>query len=181
MAVQIELGAGSRMLGEMQEFCSFGAKAKRYICRSLDVALHPDDALEVWARDSREADDIRAQSQVYNLLPAIRLAVPKDEGSMDAEAFLFPLIATTTFDVTFGPISNFAQYQFLYERLLGARVRPWLPGAFCAAAALPHMPAELRDVLIASAKGALTDEWSRVEPAFHPRWGADFDAMAVAA
>jgi hypothetical protein len=181
MAVQIELGAGSRMFGEMQEFSNFGAKVKRYICRSLDIALRPGMAPEAWARDSREASDIRAQKQVYELLPAIRLAIPSDEDSMDAEAFLFPLIAATTFDVTCGPISHFGQYRFLYERLLGAGVRPWLPGAFCAAAALPHMPAELRDVLIASAKAALSDDWSQLEPAFCPQWAMDFDAMALAA
>lgn len=179
MSVQVELSTGATMLAEMQEFGTFDSEVQRYICRSLDVALHPDIASEEWARSAREADDIDAQKHVYQLLPGIRGAIPKDEDYVDAEVFLFPLIASTTFDVTCGPIFSFAQYQFLYERLLGARVRPWLPGAFCAAAALPHLPAEIRDALIASAKGALSDQWSRREPGFYPQWTGEFDTVAA--
>ena len=32
---------------------------------------------------------------------------------------------------------SFSAARFLYERLVGAEGRPWLPAAFCAAAALP--------------------------------------------
>jgi len=46
-------------------------------------------------------------------------------------------MALTTFELSCSPIGGFAAYRFLYERLFGARVRPWLPAAFCAAAGLP--------------------------------------------
>ena len=50
---------------------------------------------------------------------------------------LTPLVALTAFDLGEGRLPCFSAYRFLYERLFGARVRRWLPAAFCAASALP--------------------------------------------
>ena len=62
------------------------------------------------------------------------------ETNLDAlESFLGKLVRLTAFDLAQEKITGFTAYRFLYERLLGAQVRPWLPGAFCAAAALPHL------------------------------------------
>jgi hypothetical protein len=51
-------------------------------------------------------------------------------------------------------------------------VRPWLPGAFCAAAALPHLhPDDRRNLLASLSESAATaSEWSRREPLFVPQW-----------
>ena len=43
------------------------------------------------------------------------------------------LTTLSAFDLAQGRIDSFSAYRFLYERLLGAQVRPWLPAAFCAA------------------------------------------------
>lgn len=170
MPVRIRPGTGETIFAEMQEFGSFGIDAQRYICRSLDVAHLPDVTRSEWARDVQEDDDVEAQRHIYKILPEIRAAIPRDDGFVDAEAFLFPLIALSTFDVTCGPISSFAEYRFLYERLLGPKIRPWLPSAFLAAAASPHLPAELREVLVRSASSALSSRWSSAEPLFRPEW-----------
>jgi hypothetical protein len=98
---------------------------------------------------------------------------------MDAEEFLFPLIAISTFDITCGPIASFAEYRFLYERLLGPKVRPWLASAFLAAAAAPHFPAEIRQGLIRSVNSGLTDRWSSAQPAYQPRWLGDSEELAA--
>jgi hypothetical protein len=177
MTEQIDITAGAVMFTEIQEFGSFGVDVQRYISRSLDVAFFPDVPAVARARDAREADDIRAQRQVYNLLHDIRAAMPKDQAYVDAEAFLFPLMGVTAFDVTCSPIIGFGQYRFLYERLLGAAVRPWLPGAFASAAALPHFPSDVREALLASAISALTDEWSTIEPSFYPEWLGELDPV----
>jgi hypothetical protein len=179
MLVQIKLGAGEMMFAEMEEFASFGIESQRYICRSLDVAHSPDVSPADWARGAGEADDVFAQKQAYALLPAIRAAVPASDGRMDAEAFLFPLIAVTTFDVTCGPITSFAEYRFLYERLLGAEARPWLASAFLAAASAPHFPAEIRQALVRSVNSGLTERWSTSEPAFQPQWPGDGELLAA--
>ena len=52
------------------------------------------------------------------------------------EPFLGMLVTLSAFDLGQDRLPNFAAFRFLYERLLGAGVRPWLPAAFCAAAAL---------------------------------------------
>jgi len=42
-----------------------------------------------------------------------------------------------------------------HERLLGGRIRPWLPTAFCAAAGLPHFATKRRRSMIESRTAAL--------------------------
>jgi len=179
MLVQIRLSAGEMMFAEMQEFGSFGIEAQRYICRSLDVAHSPNVTPADWARNEREAHDIFAQKQAYGLLSGISSALPGTDGFMDAEAFLCPLIAVSTFDVACGPIASFAEYRFLYERLLGPRVRPWLASAFLAAASSPHFPAEVRQGLVKSVNSGLTDRWSTAQPAYQPQWLADCEDLAA--
>jgi hypothetical protein len=179
MLVEIKLGAGEMMFAEMQEFASFGIEAQHYICRSLDIALSPNLSPADWARSEREAHDTSAQKQAYRLLPGIRAAIPGADGFMDSEAFLLPLIGVSTFDVTCGPIASFAEYRFLYERLFGPKVRPWLASAFLAAAASPHLPAEIRQGLIRSVNSGLTDRWSSAHPAYQPRWLGDDEQLAA--
>ena len=57
-------------------------------------------------------------------------------------------------------------------RLLGAEVRRWLPSAFCAAAALPHIRPERRKNLLQSISeaAATAPAWSVREPSFFPEW-----------
>ena len=179
MASQFKLATGAIMLGEIQEFGSFNFAAQRYICRSLDVSYFRYQSPEEWARTAREADDIRAQMQVYALLPGIRDSMPHEEAHFNAECFLLPLIAVTAFDLSCRCLDSFAAYRFLYERLLGPMVRPWLSSAFAAAAALPHFSADERSALLASVGAALTDQWSPVEPAFYPQWVGILESIAA--
>ena len=67
-------------------------------------------------------------------------------------------------------LDSFSAYRFLYERLLGAQCRPWLPAAFCAAAALPQIRPERRKMLLQSLSeaAATAPGWSEREPAFFP-------------
>lgn len=179
MLVEIKLGSGEMMLAEMQEFGSFGIEAQRYICQSLDVAFSPDASPASWARNARESHDIYAQKQAYALLTTIRGALPGIDGSVDSKNFLFPLITVSTFDLTCGPIASFAEYRFLYERLVGPKARPWLASAFLAAASTPYLPVEIRRALIRSVNATLTDRWSTIEPTFRPRWLDEHEALAA--
>jgi len=69
-------------------------------------------------------------------------------------------------------LTGFASFRFLYERLLGADARPWLPSAFCAASALPQIRPERRKKLLQSISeaAATAPGWSTREPAFFPEW-----------
>ena len=172
MATKDGAAAGDRSIAEMREFASFPARTQRYIRRALDVGLEREDAVARWSRDAVEAVAIRVQQRAYKALPLLRDAIP-DDGSFDAIApFMGPLIAVSAFDLGQDRLGDFASYRFLYERLLGAAARPWLPGAFMAAAALPHLHPDKRRALIASlGEGAASAPgWSVREPAFYPAW-----------
>ncbi len=161
-----------RSLSEMREFATFSAATQRYIRRSLDVAFERGDAIERWARNESEAAEIRAQMRLYRQLDIIRDSVPDGLGPDMVEGLIGRLVVVSLFDLGHGKLPDFASYRFLYERLIGAAVRPWLPGGFCAAAALPALHPELRRALLQSIgeTAATAPGWSCLEPAFFPEW-----------
>ena len=55
---------------------------------------------------------------------------------------------------------------------MGAEARPWLPSAFCAAAALPHIRPERRKMLLQSLSeaAATAPGWSDRAPSFYPEF-----------
>jgi hypothetical protein len=163
---------GTMSLAEMKEFAAFPASTQRYIRRSLDVGLVREDALERWSRDVIEAASIRAQTRIYDRLDHVRELVPDDSGLDAVEPFFAPLVTMSAFDLGQDRLGSFSAYRFLYERLIGANVRPWLPGAFCAAAALPHLHPEKRRLLLQSISeaAATAPGWSSREPVFYPEW-----------
>jgi len=172
---------GVMALAEMKEFAGFAAATQRYIRRSLDVGLEREDAMARWSRDLVEAASIRAQSRIYDRLPEIRAMVPEDSGLDTVEQVMAPLIMVSAFDLGQGRLTTFSAYRFLYERLIGAEVRPWLPAAFCAAAALPHLHSELRRTLLQSISeaAATASGWSDRQPSFFPAWVEKVDTSAA--
>lgn len=161
------------MIAEMKEFATFTAAEQRYIRRSLEVASSGVAAADRWCRNSAEADSITAQARRYRtMIDPIRLSVP-DDIDADAAADLMPmLINLATFDLAQAKLSSFSAFRFLYERLLGAAVRPWLPSAFLAAAALPGLHPCDRKALLGSvnATDAVAAGWSIRPPVFTPNW-----------
>lgn len=163
---------GAITLAEMREFASFTSATQRYIRRSLDIGLHRRDAMEVWSRDLVEAASIRAQARVYDRIDHIKSMIPDDSGLDQVEPFMAPLVTISAFDLGQDRLTSFSAYRFLYERLIGAGARPWLPGAFCAAASLPHLHPEKRRGLLQSISEAAATAvgWSNREPNFYPEW-----------
>jgi hypothetical protein len=180
MTTQMKRAEGPLVLAELQEFASFSPAAQRYIRRSLDVAFCRVDAIEVWSRDKGEARAIREQSHFYEALTALRSLVPDNAGPTSISDFMGQVITLTAFDLAQARITSFGAYRFLYERLLGANVRPWLPAAFCAAAALPHLhPLQRRALLHSISEAAATAPgWSPREPGFFPEWVDKVELMA---
>jgi hypothetical protein len=172
MGTKMRPADGQMSLAEMKEFAGFNAGTQRYIRRSLDIGLNRKDAMAQWSRDIVEAASIRAQARIYARLDHIRGRVPDDSGLDEMEPFFAPLVTVTAFDLGQDRLSSFGAYRFLYERLIGAHVRPWLPGAFCAAAALPHLHPEKRRLLLQSISeaAATAPGWSNREPCFYPEW-----------
>ena len=181
MATNTKPAHGTLTLVEMKEFASFGAATQRYIRRSLDIGLGRRDAIRRWSRDVGEAASIRAQERIYRRLDHIRAHVPDDSGLEEMEPLMGSLITVTAFDLGQERLPDFASYRFLYERIIGASVRPWLPGAFCAAAALPHLHPERRRLLLQSISeaAATAPGWSNREPAFFPEWVDKIDVTVA--
>ncbi|MCW3836459.1 hypothetical protein ACFQ1E_10465 [Sphingomonas canadensis] len=181
MGARMKPAEGAMTLAEMKEFAGFAAATQRYVRRSLDIGLERDDALSRWSRDVVEAASIRAQARIYERLPEIRALVPDDSGLDAVEPFMAPLISVTAFDLGQGRLTSFSAYRFLYERLIGAEVRPWLPSAFCSAAALPNLHPDLRRKLLQSISeaAATASGWSNRQPAFYPQWVEKVDGASL--
>ena len=181
MGLQAKPSDGAIALAEIREFASFPAATQRYIRRSLDIAFHRGDAMETWGRDVVESASIKAQSRIYGRLDEIKSLVPDDSGLDQVEPFMAPLVTVSAFDLGQTRLSSFSAYRFLYERLIGAGARPWLPGAFCAAASLPHLHPERRRLLLQSISEAAATAagWSSREPAFYPEWVEKVDISAA--
>ena len=113
---------------------------------------------------------IRAQYLGYRELKALRADIPCEMSLEGLDTFMGPLLRVTAQDLALEQIESFSAYRFLYERLFGARVRPWLPAAFCAAAALPQIAPGRRKVLLQSLSeaAATAPGWSEREPCFYP-------------
>jgi hypothetical protein len=166
------------ILAEMREFAAFTASEQRYIRRSLDIGLGRQDAFRRWARGPAEAASIRTQYVIYQDLKPLRGLLRDDAsaghhpGLDDLEGIMGPLLRVTTFDLAQGRLDGFSAYRFLYERLLGAGVRPWLPAAFCGAAALPHIRPDKRKGLLQSISeaAATAPGWSPRPPRFFPEF-----------
>src|SRR3546814_15130791 len=125
-----------------------------------------------WSSDVCSSDlaAIRAQAAVYDLLDEIRPIIPDGPDLGDLMPFYGPLIALSGFDLGQGRLPSFSSYRFLYERLLGARVRPWLPGAFASAAMLPSLDPARRKALVETIPEAVATApgWSISDPVFSP-------------
>jgi hypothetical protein len=177
MTIRYQRSPGDMAIAEMREFASFPSRTQRYIRRSLDVGLSRDDAIALWSRDVIEEAGIRVQERVYARLDDVRSAIPDDSGIDTVGPFMGSLVSLSAFDLGQDRLPGFSAYRFLYERLLGASARPWLPGAFCAAAALPHIHPDKRRILLQSIgeSAATAPGWSSREPAFYPAWVEKID------
>lgn len=164
------LGTASLTIAELREFASFTEDEQLFIERGLDVGLGRGDAFKLWSKRAGDKASIRQQYLAYRELRALRDAIPCDSSLEGVQDFIGPLIRITAQDLAQEQLSSFSAYRFLYERLLGARARPWLPAAFCGAAALPQIRPFRRKTLLQSLSeaAATAPAWSEREPCFYP-------------
>lgn len=165
-------------IGEMREFAGFAPCEQRYIKRSLDIGLARSDAFKLWGRTEAENTAIRRQYVAYQDLKALRGLIPQEGTIGEVERFIGKLLRMATFDLSQERIASFSAFRFLYERLLGAEARPYLPAAFCAAAALPTIRPQQRKVLLQSLSeaAATAPGWSDRKPSFYPEYVEDVEA-----
>lgn len=157
-------------ISEMREFAGFTAEEQAFITRSLDIYIGRGDAFKAWAAEARDTAAIRRQYIAYRELRALRATIP-GTGSMDGiSQFIGALVRISAQDLVQEQLDSFSAYRFLYERMLGAEARPFLPAAFCGAAALPQVRPEKRKILLQSLSeaAATAPGWSERQPAFFP-------------
>ena len=162
-------GTASLTIAELREFASFTEAEQLFIERGLDIGLGRGDAFKAWA-DGGDMASIRQQYIAYRELRALRDVVPCETSLDGIQEFMGALLRITAQDLAQEHLDSFSAYRFLYERLLGARARPWLPAAFCGAAALPQIRPARRKMLLQSLSeaAATAPGWSDREPLFYP-------------
>ncbi|HYD23241.1 MAG TPA: hypothetical protein VEB68_00465 [Croceibacterium sp.] len=163
-------GTASLTIAELREFASFTEDEQLFIERGLDIGLGRGDAFKLWSRRAGDKAAIRAQYLAYRELKTLREAIPGETAFDGVQDFIGALLRITAQDLAQEQLSSFSAYRFLYERLLGARARPWLPAAFCGAAALPQIRPGRRKMLLQSLSeaAATAPGWSEREPCFYP-------------
>ena len=163
-------GTASLTIAELREFAGFTEDEQLFIERGLDIGLGRGDAFKQWSRKAGDKAAIRQQYLAYRELRSLREAVPCETSLDGLQDFIGALVRITVQDLAQEQISSFSAYRFLYERLLGARCRPWLPAAFCGAAALPQIRPARRKMLLQSLSeaAATAPGWSEREPCFYP-------------
>ena len=165
-------------IAEMREFAGFAPCEQRYIKRSLDIGMARCDAFRLWGRTEEENAAIRQQYVAYQDLKTLRSLVPQEGAMGEVERFLAKLVRMVTFDLQQERLTSFSAFRFLYERLLGPEARPYLPAAFCAAAALPAIRPQQRKTLLQSLSeaAATAPGWSDRSPNFYPEYIEEAEA-----
>lgn len=160
----------SMTIAEMREFASFAEHEQMYIERALDIALGRGDAFKSWSRCADDQRAIRSQYIAYRELRQLQRDLPATIGFDGIETFMGAMIRISAQDLAQEKLDSFSAYRFLYERLLGANARPFLPAAFCGAAALPQIKPCRRKMLLQSLSesAATAPGWSPREPGFFP-------------
>ena len=163
-------GTASLTIAELREFASFTEDEQLFIERGLDIGLGRGDAFKSWARGAGDKASIRQQYLAYRELRSLRETIPCETSLDGVQEFVGTLVRITAQDLAQEQLDSFSAYRFLYERLLGARARPWLPAAFCGAAALPQIRPLRRKMLLQSLSeaAATAPGWSEREPCFYP-------------
>lgn len=171
-------GTATMSINEMREFAGFQPAEQRYIKRALDIGLGRTDAFKLWARDEAENAAIRRQYAAYQELKSLRGTQPDEDAIEQVAAYVGQLMRIAAFDLGQEKLQSFSAFRFLYERLLGAEVRPWLPSVFCSAAALPQIRPAQRKVLLQSLSeaAATAPGWSMREPNFYPEYVEEAEA-----
>lgn len=80
----------------------------------------------------------------------LQKAVPKSLAHWEQAQFMGIAHRCVLWDIKWGVIKSYAQFEFLYARLLGPEAIPFLPSLFAAAALAPSLEQQFGRVLLAT-------------------------------
>jgi len=133
------------VIDEMALFSTFPTPTRRYIVRALDFGLPRGKPLERWVGSFFDIATQAARADLYHSIPIVRRRLEAINGPLENWMDEYRSIQRCAdFDLRFPEIASMVPFGFLYERLYGPKVRPWLPAIFMAAAASPAMTEEGR-------------------------------------
>jgi hypothetical protein len=120
-----------------------------YARRALEMAGIETDAKLKATRPIRHSL-LHCISENIFYYRAAQEKVPQSDAHWEQSLFLQVAMRAAIWDLQWGAIRNFSQFDFLYRRILGDRSRRYLPQLFAAAAWSPGLDATLASRLLAS-------------------------------
>lgn len=166
---------GADMIDEMRLFAAFPAATRRYIVRSLDFGLPRGDPMTRWVGGFFDMGPLMARADRYAAVPETRRALA---GAKALERWMPEFVVLqrcADFDLQWDEVGDFSAFGFLYERLFGPAVRPWLTGVFAAAVASPGVVREAGSAALVSLTMFDGPDWNidAPPPRFLPEWDGD--------
>lgn len=125
----------------------FDAEFMDYARKALTIAgIDPDRdwpsarpaKMEMW-------DVLSEQGHHY---AAARKSIPQSDAHWELAAFMNPALRAAIWDLQWGAITTFQQFDFLYVRILGERSRRYLPMLFSAACWNPSFSPDFAQKLL---------------------------------
>ncbi len=92
-----------------------------------------------------------ARLDMYHSIPVVRERISAKGYQLETWSTEFGLLHRyALFDLQYDEMSDFKAFVFLYERLLGPAIRPWLLSIFLSAAGSPRLTEEGREKALLS-------------------------------
>lgn len=125
----------------------FDAEFFEYARRALEMAgISTDERLK--AEKPIQHSLLHAVGEQSAHYANARKSVPQSDAHWEIAIFASVAIPAAMWDLQWGKIRNFAQFDYLYRRILGERSRRYLPMIFAAAAWAPGLDGEFAAELL---------------------------------
>jgi hypothetical protein len=149
---------------ERAEFAGFGPATQGCIVRALDFGLPRGNPLADWCGDGWDLPLLMARMEIYLVIPELREQL-LDSGIPDERFGRWPLIRRCArFDLAQAEMADLAAFRFLYERLFGPPLRPWITNLFVHAITEPGFTPEDRQSALATVTPFDLAPWEDDEP-----------------
>lgn len=131
----------------MDDEADFDKEFLDYARRALEMAgIETDPKLKA-ARPIKHSL-VHAGSEQPLFYEQARERVPRSNADWEIAAFMAVAVRPAIWDMKWGAIKSFDQFQFLYSRILGRRAEPFLPMLFAVAALNPELMSDFGNELM---------------------------------
>ena len=155
---------------ERAEFAQFRSLVQIYIVRALDLGLPRNHPMERWHEGGPVGMAmLLARADAYRHLGVLREELQDCKQVGPDFRYWDAIRKAVRFDVQHEEMGDIAAFRFLYERLLGPPIRPWITSLYLAAVTEPDSTSEWKERCLASVTAAdLDDHDDKSMPLFFP-------------